>query len=226
MRVCGPERPGDRGIWPGALHLRVEADPAAGTGSHLWPGSQFGCAARASRACQGNAQQSPNNRSKEPEIEQKCPEHPKTFKHAQGMFGIKANQHRRQDKHQEPSEAPCNVQLPLEMFPDTHVANRTWVDSRTLPVPCWRRHILATCRYLVAKVRSRFICSRPKPAVDSGRTSTLARCTLSTYEDIQSWPFAVAVCAAASRLRSTELTDPPSSATAIVVARCPEPRLF
>jgi len=93
------------------LHRRIEADSTAPTRCNSLPESQFAGAARTSRACQWNVQKRTSNRSKEPEIEQKRPEHPKTLKHAQGVFGIEADEHGGQDNHQEPSDAVGNLQL-------------------------------------------------------------------------------------------------------------------
>jgi hypothetical protein len=119
--VCAPDRSGNRRVRPVALHLRIEADSAAGTRGNLRPEGQFGGAPRASGACQWNVQKGPNNRSEEPEIEQKRPEHPKTLEHARGMFGKKADQRGGQDNHQEPSQTASNLQLPLDVFPHTHI---------------------------------------------------------------------------------------------------------
>jgi len=71
--------------------------------------------------CQRNVKKRPGNRSEEPEIEQERPEHPKTPEHAQGMFGIEADEHGGQDNHQEPSDAVSKLQLQQEVLPDTHV---------------------------------------------------------------------------------------------------------
>ena len=118
-------RAGDPGscshcVRPGALNLCIEADVAAGTRGNPRPECQFAGAARASGACHWSVEKRPNNRSEEPEIEQKRREHPKTVKHARGMFGIEPDKHGGQDNHQEPSEAASNVQLQLELLPHTH----------------------------------------------------------------------------------------------------------
>ena len=120
-RMPGPKRSGNRRVGPVALHLGIEADSAARTRDNSWPDTQLAGAARTSGACQRNVQKRPNNRSEEPEIEQKRAEHPKTLKHAQGMFGIEADEHGCQDNHQEPSDAVSNLQLQLEVLPHTHV---------------------------------------------------------------------------------------------------------
>jgi len=150
--VHGPKRSANRRVWPVALHRRIDADSAARTNGNSRPETQFAGAARTSGACQRNIQKRPNNRSEEPEIQQKRPEHPKTLKHAQGMFGIEADKHGSQHNHQEPSDAVSNLQLQLEVLSDTHVPDRTRVDTYPLPVTSRRRHILATCRHLVTAV--------------------------------------------------------------------------
>jgi hypothetical protein len=38
------------------------------------------------------------------------------------MFGIEADKHGSQNNHQEPSQTASNLQLPLEVFPHTHIA--------------------------------------------------------------------------------------------------------
>jgi len=110
-RVNGPKRSGKRRARPVALHLRIQADSAARTRESSRPESQLAGAARASGACQRNVQKRPSNCSEEPEIQQKRPEHPQTLKHAQGMFGIEADEHGGQDDHQEPSDAVSNLEL-------------------------------------------------------------------------------------------------------------------
>jgi hypothetical protein len=72
------------------------------------------------------------------------------------MLGIEADEHGRQDNHQEPSQAAGNVQLQLKVFPNTHpliVHARKLIRSLSHPsdVTHWRRHTLATCRCLVAE---------------------------------------------------------------------------
>jgi hypothetical protein len=121
-RVHGPKRSGNRRVWPVALHLRIKADSAARTRGNSRPEPQLASAARTSGACQRNVQKHPNNRSEEPEIEQKRTEHPKTLEHAQGVFGIEADEHSGQDNHQEPSDAVSNLQLQLKVLPHTHVS--------------------------------------------------------------------------------------------------------
>jgi hypothetical protein len=121
----------------------------------LRPDRQFAGAARASGACDWNVQKCSNNRCEEPEIEQKRSEHPKTLKYAQGMFRIEADKHGCQNNHQKPSQAASHLQLPLEVFAHTHGPNGTRVGGHPLPVPCWRRYIMATCRYLAASAESR-----------------------------------------------------------------------
>jgi len=118
--VCGQNRSGDRRVSPVALHLRIEAEPAAGASRNLQPDSQFAGAARASGACYWHVQELSHNRCEEPEIEQKRPEHPKTLKHAHGVFWIEPDKHDSQDNYQEPSQAASNQQLQLEVFPNTH----------------------------------------------------------------------------------------------------------
>ncbi len=110
-RVRGPKRPGNRAVWPIALYLRIQADSAARTRANFRPGNQFAGAARASGACQWNVQKRPNHRPEEPEIEQKRPEHPKTLERAQRMLGIEADKYSGHDNHQEPPQAPSNIQL-------------------------------------------------------------------------------------------------------------------
>ena len=82
--------------------------------------TQFAGAARASRACQWNVQKFANNGSEEPEIEQKRREHPQTLEYAHGMLGIEADEHGRQDNHHQPSQASSNMQLQLQVLPNTH----------------------------------------------------------------------------------------------------------
>jgi hypothetical protein len=65
------------------------------------------------------------------------------------MLGIEADEHGRQDNHQEPSQAAGNVQLQLKVFPNTHpliVHARKLIRSLSHPsdVTHWRRHTLAT----------------------------------------------------------------------------------
>jgi hypothetical protein len=98
-----------RCVRPRALNLCIEADVAAGTTGNPRPECQFAGAARASGACHWSVEKRPNNRSEEPKIEQKRREHPKTVKHARGMFGIEPDKHGGQDNHQEPSEPASNV---------------------------------------------------------------------------------------------------------------------
>jgi hypothetical protein len=96
---------------PAALNLCIKADVAVGTRDNPRPESQFAGAAWASGACHRNAQKRPDNHCEEPEIEQKGAEHPKTLKHAQGMFGIEPDKHSSQTNHQEPSDRADNAQL-------------------------------------------------------------------------------------------------------------------
>ena len=96
----------------------------------MGPESQLAGAARASGACQWNVENRPSNCSEEPEIEQKRPEHPKTLKHAHGVFGIEADEHRGQNAYQEPADAVSKLQLEPEMLLHTHVPivlDRTFV---------------------------------------------------------------------------------------------------
>jgi len=172
--VSGPKRSGNRSVWPVALHVRIEADSAARTRGNSRPESQFAGTARASGACQGNVQERPNNRSEEPEIEQKRPEHPKTLKHAQGMFGIEADQHSGQHNHQEPSDAVSNLQLQSEVLHHTHVPIvPAWTLIRPLSHPgdviSWRhvgvwlrrfRSPLRACAALGTVSRPRSLSSR------------------------------------------------------------------
>jgi hypothetical protein len=158
--VRGPHRSGNRRVWPGALHLRFEADATAVTRIKLRADTQFAGTARASGACQWNVQKLSYNRPEEPEIEQKRREHPQTLKYAHRMLGIEADEHGRQDNHQEPSQAAGNVQLQLKVFPNTHpliVHARKLIRSLSHPgdVTHWRRHTLATCRCLVAEFIAR-----------------------------------------------------------------------
>ena len=78
-RVSGPKRSANRRVWPVALHLRIKADAAARTRGNSRTETKLAGAARTSGACQRNVQKRPNNRSEEPEIEQKRAEHPKTL---------------------------------------------------------------------------------------------------------------------------------------------------
>ena len=121
-RVHGPKRSGNRRVWPVALHLRIKADAAARARGNSRPEPQLAGAARTSGACQWNVQKRPNNRSEEPEIEQKGAEHPKTLKHAPGMLEIEVDEHSGQDNHQEPSDAVSNLQLQLKVLPHTHLS--------------------------------------------------------------------------------------------------------
>jgi hypothetical protein len=144
-RVNGPKRSGNRRVWPVALHLRIEADSAARTRVDSRPKTQLAGAARASGPRQRDVQERPSNRSEEPEIEQKRAEHPKTLEHAQGMFGIEADEHSGQDNYQEPADAVSNLQLQLEVLPHTHVSIvRAWTLIRSLSHPgdvTSRRHV-------------------------------------------------------------------------------------
>ena len=119
--------------------------------------SQLAGAARAPVACQRNVQNRPHNRSEEPEIEQKRPEHPKTLKHAQGMFRIEADEHGGQYNHQEPSDAVSDLQLQLEVLPYTHVQIvLPWTPIRSLSHPgdvtSWRHVGIWLRRYAAALV--------------------------------------------------------------------------
>ena len=119
--MWGSDRSDNRRVRPVPLHLRIEADSAAEARVSLRPHSQFAGAAWTSGACDWNVQKRSNDRCEEPEIEQKRSEHPKTLKYAQGMFGIEADKHGSQNNHQEPSQTASNLQLPLEVFPHTHI---------------------------------------------------------------------------------------------------------
>jgi len=135
-RVHGPKHSGNRRVWPVALHLRIKADSAARTRGDSRPEPQLAGAARTSGACQRNVQKRPNNRSEEPEIEQKRAEHPQTLKNAQGVLGIEADEHSGQENHQEPADAVSNLQLQLEVLPHTHVSivlASTLIRSRRIP---------------------------------------------------------------------------------------------